>query len=81
MIELFQALFGNNKPKQPTTTNFNFIKDNIQESYKVKTTSLSSKGVVNENIIDYDKDLCKVSTYKKYKPIKYNEGGNYGIIL
>ena len=65
MIELFQALFGNNKPKQPTTTNFNFIKDNIQESYKVKTTSLSSKGVVNENIIDYDKDLCKVSTYKK----------------
>ena len=81
MIELFQALFGNNKPKQLTTTNFNFIKDNIQESYKVKTTSLSSKGVVNENIIDYDKDLCKVSTYKKYKPIKYNEGGNNGIIL
>lgn len=81
MIELFQALFGNNKPKQPTTTNFNFIKDNIQESYKVKTTSLSSKGVVNENIIDYDKDLCKVSPYKKYKPIKYNKGGNNGIIL
>jgi hypothetical protein len=78
MIELFQALFGNNKPKQPITSNFSFIKNNIQESYKVKTTSLSSKGVVNENIIDYDKDLCKVSYYKKYKPIKYNEGGNYG---
>lgn len=78
MIELFQALLGNNKPKQPTTTNFNFIKDNIQESYKVKTTSLSSKGVVNENIIDYDKDLCKINHYKKYKPIKYNKGGNYG---
>ena len=78
MIELFQALFSGNKPKQPTTPDFNFIKDNIQESYKVKTTSLSSKGVVNEDMIDYDKDLCKVSPYKKYKPIKYNEGGNYG---
>ena len=77
MIELFQALFGGNKPKQPTVPDFNFIKDDIQESYKVKTPPLSSKGVV-EDIIDYDKDLCKVSPYKKHKPIKNNEGGNYG---
>ena len=69
MIELFQALFGNRKPKQSTVPDFNFIKDDIQESYKVKTASLSSKGVVKENIIDYDKDLCKVSPYKKHKPI------------
>lgn len=93
MVSLFQALFNNYPRINPWLSfqtlfsnysqppKFNYVHNEVKESYKVNTAVLPRKGIVEDNAMDYDKDVCKINLFGKYKPIKYNEGGNYGIIL
>ena len=74
MVSLFQTLFSNySRPPK-----FNFVLNEVKESYKVNTTILPRKGIVEDNIMDYDKDVYKINLCGKNKPIKYKEGDNYG---
>ena len=74
MVSLFQTLFSNySRPPK-----FNFVLNEVKESYKLNTTVLPRKGIVDANVMDYDKDVCKINLFGKNKLIKYKEGGNYG---
>lgn len=90
MVSLFQALFNNYSQINPWLSfqtlfsnyskppKFNYVHNEVKESYKVNTAVLPRKGIVEDNAMDYDKDVCKINLFGKYKPIKYNEGGKYG---
>lgn len=92
MVSLFQALFNNYSQINPWLSSqtlfsnysqpfkLNYVHNEVKESYKVNTAVLPQKGIVEDNAMDYDKDVCKINLFGKYKPIKYNEGGNYGSI-